>query len=281
MNILNGAGLGLRREMLRETQALQNLDINFFEIAPENWMTIGGEMEKQLRELTERYDFTCHGLSLSIGGTQPLDIEFLQQLKKFFKEHGIGVYTEHLSWCTDNAHLYDLLPVPCTKESIDWIVSRIHQVQDTLQMPIGIENVSYYIEPSTSEMPEEVFISEIIKRSGCYLHLDVNNIYVNSQNHGFDAYEYLQGLPLEATGYIHVAGHFVEEDGLIIDSHGAEVIDPVWELLTKAYQHIGFSMIPTCLERDFNYPGLDMLMKEVEIIKEIQKTSMQAQVKIA
>lgn len=277
----HGAGLGLRREMLNDQKKLQNLDVDFFEIAPENWMTLGGQFQKELRMLTERYPFSCHGLSLSLGGTEPLDMNFLKNVKTFFKEHDISLYTEHLSWCTDDGHLYDLLPIPCTEEAINWIANRIKTVQDVLEMPIGIENVSYYIEPAENEMKEEQFITEIIERSGCFLHLDVNNIYVNSQNFKYDPYEYLANLPLHKTGYIHVAGHFTEEDGLIVDSHGADVIDPVWALLNKAYELIGDSSLPTCLERDFNFPSLESLMEEVDMIKDIQKKTGQAQPKIA
>ncbi len=277
----HGAGLGLRREMLNDQKKLQNLDVDFFEIAPENWMTLGGQFQKELRMLTERYPFSCHGLSLSLGGTEPLDMSFLKNVKTFFKEHDISLYTEHLSWCTDDGHLYDLLPIPCTEEAINWIANRIKTVQDVLEMPIGIENVSYYIEPAENEMKEEQFITEIIERSGCFLHLDVNNIYVNSQNFKYDPYEYLANLPLHKTGYIHVAGHFTEEDGLIVDSHGADVIDPVWALLNKAYELIGDSSLPTCLERDFNFPSLESLMEEVDMIKDIQKKTAQAQPKIA
>ena len=277
----HGAGLGLRREMLNDQKKLQNLDVDFFEIAPENWMTLGGQFQKELRMLTERYPFSCHGLSLSLGGTEPLDMNFLKNVKTFFKEHDISLYTEHLSWCTDDGHLYDLLPIPCTEEAINWIANRIKTVQDVLEMPIGIENVSYYIEPAENEMKEEQFITEIIERSGCFLHLDVNNIYVNSQNFKYDPYEYLANLPLHKTGYIHVAGHFTEEDGLIVDSHGADVIDPVWALLNKAYELIGDSSLPTCLERDFNFPSLESLMEEVDMIKDIQKKTAQAQPKIA
>ena len=270
MKKLQGAGLSFRREMLSDLKQLDTPDVDFFEVAPENWLNIGGQYQKDLRSFTERYSFICHGLSLSLGGTEPLDIDLLDQIKKFINMHNVAFYTEHLSWCTDDGHLYDLLPIPFTEQAIQWVVSRIQQSQELLGMQIGIENASYYISPPNGEMSEEEFICEIVKRSGCFLHLDVNNIYVNSQNFDFNPYHYLEALPLQKVGYIHVAGHFTESDGLIIDSHGAKVIDPVWQLLSHSYSLISDVKTPTCLERDFNYPGMNDLMNEIEIIKQLQ-----------
>lgn len=270
MQILHGAGLGFRREMLSDIKRFKAANVDFFEVAPENWIDIGGQYAKDLRTFSEQYSFVCHGLSLSLGGTEPLDIALLSQIKTFINLHNVAFYTEHLSWCTDDGHLYDLLPIPFTEQAIQWVVSRIQQTQDILGMQIGIENASYYINPPDGEMTEEIFISEIVKRSGCFLHLDVNNIYVNSQNFAFDPYRYMDALPLQQVGYIHVAGHYTEPDGLLIDTHGAEVIDPVWALLKHSYATIPDASTPTCLERDFNYPGITALMAEVEIIKKLQ-----------
>ena len=270
MKKLHGAGLGFRREMLSDLKQLETLNVDFFEVAPENWLNIGGQYQKDLRSFTEQYSFVCHGLSLSLGGTEPLDTDLLGQIKQFIKMHNIAFYTEHLSWCTDDGHLYDLLPIPFTEQAIQWVVGRIQQTQELLGMQIGIENASYYLTPPNGEMSEEEFICEIVKRSGCFLHLDVNNIYVNSQNFDFDPYKYLEALPLQEVGYVHVAGHFTEFDGLIIDSHGAKVIDPVWQLLSHSYSLILDVNTPTCLERDFNFPGINDLMNEVDIIKQLQ-----------
>lgn len=273
MHKLRGAGLGFRREMLSDLKRSAPLAVDFFEIAPENWLNIGGQFQTDLRHFTDRYPFVCHGLSLSLGGTEPLDTGLLRQIKQFINEHNIAFYSEHLSWCSDDGHLYDLLPIPCTKEAVNWLVSRIQQAQDLLGMQIGIENASYYINPPGGEMAEEAFICEIVQKSGCFLHLDVNNVYVNSQNFAFDPFSYIKALPLDKLGYVHVAGHYTESDGLIIDTHGADVIDPVWQLLQETYSLIPDSMIPTCLERDFNYPGLNALMREVSVIKQLQKDS--------
>lgn len=271
---LQGAGLGFRREMLNTLKESSLTDIDFFELSPENWLGLGGRYERDLRYFTEQYNFACHGLSLSIGGAAQLDTQLLHNIKAFMKHHGISLYTEHLSWCADDGHLYDLLPIPCTDEAIRWVSHRIQQAQDILEMPIGLENASYYFSPPDSHMREEDFISAIIEESGCMLHLDVNNVYVNSQNFGFDAHEYLEALPLDKTCYLHVAGHYVEPDGFIVDTHGAEVIDPVWELLEHTYGMLNSpSKIPTCLERDFNFPAFDQLQNEILTIKKLQKAA--------
>lgn len=268
-----GAGLGFRRELLSELETWQGRAVDFFEIAPENWATNGGRYAKNLRRFTEQYSFVCHGLSLSIGSTDALDVALLKRIKKFMAEHRISLYTEHLSWCSHQGHLYDLLPIPCTQEAVDWVSARVRQAQDILGVQIGLENASYYLAPPGAEMKEQEFIAEIIRQSDCLLHLDVNNVYVNSQNFGFDPKAYLNDLPMEKVCYLHVAGHYAESDGFLVDTHGAEVIDPVWSLLDEAYQLMGDSAayVPTCLERDFNFPPLATLMTEVDIIRSKQQ----------
>lgn len=265
----HGAGLGFRRELIEALNQGIPDPIRFFELAPENWAGLGGRSAKQLRSFTERHPFVCHGLSLSLGGIAPLDQTLLRRTRQFMSEHGITLYTEHLSWCADDSHLYDLLPIPLSEKALKWTVDRIKQAQDILGMRIGIENASYYVAPPGAEMREEEFIREIVQQADCLLHLDVNNIYVNSVNFGFDAIEFLDALPLERTCYMHVAGHYAEADGLLIDTHGAEVIDPVWRLLEAAYQRIGGD-IPTSLERDFNIPDLKQLTAEVDHIARLQ-----------
>jgi len=272
MTNISGAGLGFRREIIEQLKVTDLSAFDFFEIAPENWIGIGGKYHSDLHSFALKKPFVCHGLSLSIGSSDPLDHKLLKNIKKFMDEFNIELYTEHLSWCSYNGHLYDLLPIPCTSEAVRWVSQRIQQTQEILERPIGIENASYYFSPPDSEMKEEEFIGEIVRESGCNLHLDVNNIFVNSQNFKFDPVAYLNALPLDKSVYIHVAGHFVEDDGLIIDTHGADVIDPVWNLLDAAYSAIGKDArtIPTCLERDFNFSDLNQLISEVEHIRNIQ-----------
>jgi uncharacterized protein len=276
-----GAGLGFRRELLSELNAWQGRPVDFFEIAPENWATNGGRYAKDLRQFTERYAFVCHGLSLSIGSTDALDVALVKRIKQFMQEHRIGLYTEHLSWCSHAGHLYDLLPIPCTQDAVNWVSSRVRQVQDILGVQIGLENASYYLAPPGAEMKEQEFIAEIIRASDCLLHLDVNNVFVNSQNFGYDPKKYLDDLPLEKVCYLHVAGHYAEPDGFLVDTHGAEVIDPVWSLLDYAYQSMGTqaSTVPTCLERDFNFPPLSELLLEVDTIRAKQQAAGNAHLK--
>lgn len=267
-----GAGLGFRREMIDTLQAGVPQAIEFFELAPENWAGMGGRSAVQLRAFTERYPFVCHGLSLSLGGPAPLDVALLRRIREFMRTHGMTLYTEHLSWCAADSHLYDLLPIPMTEAAVRWTAERIAQVQDLLGMRIGIENASTYIVPPGSDMSEPEFIRAVVERADCGLHLDLNNLYVNSRNFGFDPHRCLRQLPLERTCYVHVAGHFVEDDGLVVDTHGAEVIDPVWQLLREAYQCIGH-VPPTCLERDFNIPDVATLAQEVAHIAQLQQAA--------
>ncbi len=266
---VTGAGLGFRRELIPALKSAVPPAIAFFELAPENWAGVGGRWQRDLRCFSERYPFVCHGLSLSLGGLAPLDTSLLRQIRSFMGEHGMTLYTEHLSWCSDDSHLYDLLPIPLTGDAVRWTVDRIRQTQDVLGQRIGIENPSYYVAPPGAEMSESEFMTAVLTEADCLLHLDVNNVYVNSRNFGFEPLAYIDSLPLERTAYVHVAGHYVEPDGLIIDTHGAEVIDPVWDLLAALYQRIGGD-VATCLERDFNFPELDRLSAEVETIARLQ-----------
>ncbi len=263
-----GAGLGFRRELIPALAAEVPAAIDFFELAPENWAGIGGRAARQLRGFTERFPFVCHGLSLSLGGLSPLDEDLLRTIKQFMAEHGMTLYTEHLSWCSDDGQLYDLLPIPCTEDAVRWVAERVRRAQDVLGMRIGLENASYYVAPPGAEMSETEFIRAIVEQADCLLHLDVNNIYVNSRNFGFDPLAFMTALPLERTCYLHVAGHYTEPDGLLVDTHGAEVIDPVWALLQAAYEKTG--PLPTCLERDFNMPDLAALVAEVATIDRLQ-----------
>lgn len=260
-------GLGLRREMLNSVLEQQNTAIDFFEVAPENWLPYGGAYQKKFRQLTERYPFICHGLSLSLGSPDPLDLDFIRQIKVFLKEHQIKLYSEHLSYCSAGGHLYDLLPIPFTEEAASYVADRIRVVQDILEQPLVIENVSYYAAPG-QELTELEFTNAVLELADCKLLLDVNNIYVNSVNHGYDALAFLKSLPTERIAYGHVAGHYRQNDSLLIDTHGADVSDPVWDLLSEAYQHHG--VFPTLLERDFNIPDMQQLQLELAHIRRLQ-----------
>ncbi len=264
---ISGAGLGLRRSLLDALEQSTPDDIQFMEVAPENWINLGGRLGKKFRRYTERFPFVCHGLSLSIGSPAPLNTELLHAIKKLMQEHGIRYYSEHLSYCSDDGQLYDLLPIPFTEEAVDYVAARIQQAQDILGQRIAIENSSYYCAPQ-QEMSESEFINAVIKKADCALLLDVNNIYVNSINHRYDPFEFLASLPGERTAYIHIAGHYEEAEDLRVDTHGTAVIDPVWALLEKSYALFGVK--PTLLERDFNIPPLPELMSELDFIKQRQ-----------
>ncbi len=266
---VRGAGLGLRRALLPELAALGDTAVDFLELAPENWMGVGGRFGRQFRTLAERFPLVCHGLSLSLGGPAPLDTEFLRALRGFLDAFEVRCYTEHLSYCSDDkGHLYDLMPIPFTEEAVVHVAKRIRQTQDLLGRRIGIEHVSYYAAPG-QQLSEIEFINSVLREADCDLLLDVNNIYVNSVNFAYDPYEFLAGIDGDRTVYVHVAGHYVEAPDLRVDTHGADVIDPVWSLLAAAYDRWG--PMPTLLERDFNFPPMAELLGELEQIRSMQK----------
>ena len=247
--------------------SLSTEHIQFMEVAPENWINVGGRYGKAFREYSEKFPFVLHGLSLSVGSPAPLDWNLLTQIKQFMAEHSIRFYTEHLSYCSDHGHLYDLMPIPFTREAVDYVADRILQIQDFLGQRIAMENVSYYAAPQ-QEMTEIEFTNAVLEKADCSLLLDVNNINVNSINHGYDAKQFLAALPGHRVVYGHIAGHYNEADDLRVDTHGADVIEPVWDLLQSAYQQFG--VFPTLLERDFNIPPVDQLMLEIDRIKALQ-----------
>jgi len=254
-------GIGFRKDFSEELLASEVLKPAFIELAPENWIGMGGYWKKQLDKAAEKYPITCHGLSLSIGSPDDLDLDFLHKIKKFIKQYNVQIYSEHLSYAKcDNAHLYDLLPIPFRKDAVKHIISRIKQVQDVLEMPLAIENVSYYT-PVAAEMDEATFISEIVNGSGCNMLLDVNNVYVNSFNHKYNPKEFITKLPLDKVAYIHMAGHEQISDTVIIDTHGEAVIDQVFDLFEYATALL--KPVPVLLERDFNIPEVEELQGEI------------------
>mgnify|MGYP005750731285 CR=1 FL=1 len=267
MDALSLCGLGLRRPLLEELLALPAGRVGFLELAPDNWIGVGGKRREALDALASRFPIYAHGLSLSLGGPAPFDPAHLRRLRDFLDGLGCPLYSEHLSYCGDEGQLYDLLPLPFTEEAVRHVAARIGEVQDALGRRIAVENISYYAAPFQA-MAEIDFIRAVLDEADCDLLLDVNNIHVNSINHGYDAHDFLRALPAARVAGIHVAGHYVEAPDLIIDTHGANVIDPVWALLDAAYAHCGLQ--PTLLERDFNFPPMAELLAEVERIATIQ-----------
>ena len=236
---VHGTGLGLRRALLGPLQAADPDrladSVDFMEVAPENWINVGGRL--------------------------------LRRIKDFLDTHGIRAYTEHLSYCSDAGHLYDLMPIPFTGEAVGYVAERIRRTQDTLERRIGIENVSYYAAPG-AELSEIEFINAVVAEADCDLLLDVNNIYVDGINHRYDPVDFLRAMPGERIVYGHIAGHDEEAEDLRVDTHGAQVIEDVWGLLDIAYEQFG--PYPTLLERDFNFPPVADLLAEVDRIGRAQ-----------
>lgn len=270
-NTLAGAGLGLRRSLMPVMLASENACLtdkpDFLELAPENWIGLGGRFARDLSRFTSEFPTVCHGLSLSIGGPAPLDRVLIGKIRDFLNQHQVLVYSEHLSYTGDQGHLYDLLPLPMTEEAVDHVAQRIIQTQDLLGRQIAIENVSTYASPF-AEMSESEFVQEVIRRSDCLLLLDINNVYVNSVNHKFDPKKYILSMPKDRISYLHVAGHYQQAPDLLIDTHGSEVCREVWDLLQFTYDVLG--PVPTLLERDFNVPPLKDLYTELVKIRQLQ-----------
>ncbi len=267
---VQGAGLGLRRPIADQLMADPPEDVDFMEVAPENWIHVGGKLGKKLRFFTERYPFVIHGLSLSIGAPSPLNEQLVRDIKEFMAQHHIRLYSEHLSYCGDDGQLYDLMPIPFTEEAVKYVAARVRRVQDILEQRMALENVSFYA-PVDSSMTEREFLLAVLEEADCDLMLDINNIVVNSINHKYNASEFLRAMPAERIRYFHLAGHFVEDEDLRIDTHGTPVDDEAWALLEEAYALFG--PVPTLLERDFNFPPMDELLGEVRRIKELQLAS--------
>jgi uncharacterized protein (UPF0276 family) len=261
------AGLGLRRALLGALREAPPGAFDFLECAPENWIGVGGRLGEAFEALAARHAITCHGLSLSLGGPEALDEPFLVRVRRFLESHRVPLYSEHLSYCSDDGQLYDLLPLPFTDEAVGHVAARIRQVQDVLGRRIAVENVSYYAAPYQS-LQEADFVNAVLAEADCDLLLDVNNVYVNSINHGYDPREYIARMPSARIASYHVAGHYDEAEDLKVDTHGAAVKDDVWSLLAHAYALHGVR--PTLLERDFNFPPLATLLDEVASIRRLQ-----------
>ncbi len=273
MQTVEGTGLGLRREFIDDLKNVIPHPIDFLEVAPENWIHVGGRRGKKLIQYAEHYPIVAHGLSLSLGGPAPLDEELIDNIKAFLKQYNVPIYSEHLSYCSDTkGQLYDLLPIPFTHDAASYVAGRIKYVQQRLERRIAVENVSYYAAPG-QEIGELEFLLTVLAEADCDLLLDVNNVYVNSINHGYDAKAFLRSIPKKRISYIHVAGHKQVSDNLIIDSHGADISDPVWELLDYTYKLFG--PIPTLLERDNDVPPLTTLLQETKIIQQLQAKVME------
>lgn len=263
---ITGAGVGLRREFLREIDAGE-FSPDFFEITPENWIHMPYRYREVFPRVMSQFPIIAHGVSLSIGDTNPLNVDFVKTMKKFLDEHKIDHYSEHLSFTSrDGAQSYELLPVPMTEEMARLVGRKAREASEILERPLILENATYYYVPY-AEMEETDFINLVLEEANVPMLLDINNVYVNAKNHGFNAEKFIDAIPAERVAYFHVAGHtWYEEDQMIIDTHGREVIDPVWDLLGYTLQRID---APVLIERDNNIPPLPEIMREYNHLKGI------------
>ncbi|KPM80497.1 DUF692 domain-containing protein [Cobetia sp. UCD-24C] len=258
-------GIGLRAEHLTDLNHPRHVDqIDFLELAPENWMNMGGAKREQLDGLAGTYPLIAHGLSLSIGDTTPLNMKHIKNVKEFIEHYDIDIYSEHLSFSHDaKGYIYDLLPIPRRNENILYLADRIKTVQDILGRPLVLENITYYHQ-YPHEMPEQEFIASLIETSGCHLLLDINNLYINSQNHHYDPIAFMADIPKDAIDYYHIAGHATQGSELIIDTHGHPVCPHVMTLGKDIITSHGRK--PVLLERDNDIPSLPTLCAELELL---------------
>lgn len=270
-----GFGLGLRKEHY-ETILAEHPPVDWFEIISENYMVAGGKPLYYLDRIREHYPLVMHGVSLSIGGTDPLDREYLIRLKALAERVEPAWISDHLCWTGINGtNLHDLMPLPYTPETIRHVAERVSQVQEYLGHQILLENVSSYVAYTASEMTEWEFLCEIAEIADCLILLDVNNIYVSAVNHNFDPYTYLTGIPVERVRQFHLAGHTCQQD-LIIDTHDQPIVNPVWDLYAAAVRRFGY--VSTMIERDDNIPPLFELLDELEQARRIAEESHREQV---
>ncbi len=260
------AGVGLKPEHYREFLDSAP-DIGWFEIHAENYMGDGGAPHHYLRAIRERYPLSLHGVGLSIGGSGALDAEHLARLKALIVRYEPSAFSEHLAWSShDTVYLNDLLPLPYTQETLARVCDHVDAVQETLGQPMLLENPSTYVAFAETAMSEVAFLREVVRRTGCGLLLDVNNVFVQAVNHGFDAGAYIDAFPVEHVGEIHLGGHAADSDddgsALLIDDHGHEVADPVWALYARALARLGPR--PTLIEWDNDVPGWEVLFAEAK-----------------
>lgn len=271
-NHIFGVGLGLRRQFIKEVSENIPEEIDWFEISPENYIDRGGLAFECFEKIAEKKPIIAHGLSLSIGSLDELRWDYLKKLKTFLRQYKIAWFSDHLCFSSFNAHeFHDLLPLPFTKEAVEHVAKRARIVQDFLEVPFALENVSFYMHPEPPEMSEKDFILEVLEKANIQLMLDVNNVFVNGFNHGTDAKDFLASIPEEKIIQIHIAGHYQEGEELIIDTHGEAIRKSVWDLLNWLGQKI--KLPPVLIERDNNIPPLTELLKEIRQAKEIHARS--------
>ncbi len=266
---LGGVGLGLRWEFLEEVLDAPPADVAFFEVSPENYLERGGYYPASLARIAERYPIVTHGLTLSIGALAEPDAGYLTALKAEVERLGSPWHSDHLCFSSSGERmLHELLPLKFSRENARRVAQRARRMEDFLERPFALENITYYVHPGEPELSELEFLQEVLAQSNARLLLDVNNAYVNARNHGLDARKFIAGLPLERVAEIHVAGHEALPDGMLLDTHGEPIPDPVLELLEWTVERVGD--VPILLERDNNVPSLGELVGEVRALEAIR-----------
>src|SRR5215471_11788834 len=259
---VQGVGLGLRWPLVDDLLQRPVPELAWIEVAPENYMRRGGRYASALAACRERWPVVTHGLTMSLGGADPLSAEYLTALRSFVREVGSPWHSDHLCFgIVGGAVLHELLPIPFTEKAADHVAARVTRAQDVLGVPLAVENISYYAHPGRAEMDEADFAGLVVEKAGCSLLLDVNNVYVNSKNHGFDARAMIAKMPLDRVVQIHVAGHDDSDPDLVIDTHAEAIKREVYDLLAFALARTG--KVPVLLERDDNFPSWDELALEL------------------
>jgi hypothetical protein len=267
---IEGIGIGYRHAMAQRTLEQAVPQIRWLEIHPENYVQRGGRFRHMLERARERFPLVTHGLTMGFGAVEPAEDAYVRPLRAFLHEIGAPWHSEHLCFSgTDGVMLHDLLPLPFTRESVATAVARIREARDRLELPIAVENISYYAQAGHCEMSELDFLLEVLEQADAKLLLDVNNVFVNGKNHRFDPRSYIDRVPSERVVQIHVAGHHVRKDALVIDTHGEAVCDGVYELLEYTLRRVG--PVPVLLERDQNFPPFAELVAEVERLDDIYR----------
>lgn len=266
---LGGVGLGLRWDFLEEVLEAPPADVAFFEVSPENYLGRGGYYPAALARIAEQYPIVTHGLTLSIGAVDEPDAAYLSALKAEVARLRSPWHSDHLCFSSSGTRmLHELLPLKFSRENARRVAERARKMEDLLERPFALENITYYVHPGQPELSELAFFREVLAQSNARLLLDVNNAYVNAQNHGTDARELIAGLPLDRVAEIHVAGHEALPDGMLLDTHGEPIPDPVLELLEWTVERVGD--VPILLERDNNVPSLSELIAEVHTLEAIR-----------
>jgi uncharacterized protein (UPF0276 family) len=269
---LRGVGLGLRSALAENIIERPPPELAFLEVAPENYMRRGGLFPASLAACAERWPIVTHGLTMSLGGIDPIPPDYLATLSSFTRRVSTPWHSDHLCFTVaGGAVTHELLPLPFTRQAAEHVAVRVMRAQDALGIPMAVENISYYAHPGAAEMDEADFAAEVVARAGCRLLLDVNNVYVNAKNHGFDARAMIDKMPLDRVVQIHVAGHDTSDPALILDTHAEAVRDEVYDLLAFTLRKTG--SVPVLLERDDNFPPWEELSREVAKLDAILRVS--------